>query len=281
MLEERRICAFIDILGFKNEILNSDDERRAKIISLIEEFTLEDSNQGTNSQSIGFGMVSRPTAEVTSFSDNIVISSNLEPVIEKWNVGGKIQKIENSPLKFIEHIFIKIISVYWRALHLGLLFRGGITIGKLYHKNRVVVGEALIKSYELEMKTSIPRIEVSDEVIYELRNLYKDSPINNFDNIIIKKDEKYIVNVFIYHYGVWQDYAFINNLTNLEPIDTPEIVENILINARENYEKYVSYSDEKYIKIANKWKWFMETLSEEFNKGHWKVLRDARENLSN
>lgn len=274
MLEEKRICAFIDILGFKNEILNSDDERRAKIISLIQDITLEDSQQSMNSQSLGFGMVSHPSAEVTSFSDNIVISANLKPIIDKWKVGNEIKEIENPPTKFIEHIFIKIISVYWRALHLGLLFRGGITIGDLYHKNRVVVGKALIKSYELESKTSYPRIEVSREVVEVLKEL----SIDEIDNIILEKDGKYIVNVFCFHIGVWYDYQHLNNIERLEYKKIIEIVDNILSMANINYQKYL---EEDNIKIADKWKWFIDTMVEEYDKGHWKVLKDKINKIEN
>lgn len=273
MLEEKRICAFIDILGFKNEILNSDDERRAKIISLIEEFTLEDSQQGMNSQNLGLGIISHPSAEVTSFSDNIVISSNLKDYTRKIKYGNKIEEIKESPIKFVEHIFIKIISVYWRALHLGLLFRGGITIGKLYHKNRVVVGEALVNSYELETKTSMPRIEVSKEVIDTLKGLYskQPEPMNNISSIILQKDGKYYVNIFCFHMGVWWDYQHINGIKQLEYTEIINIVDSILVMADTNYKKHIK---EDNLKIALKWEWFINTMKEEFNKGHWKLIKD-------
>jgi hypothetical protein len=87
MNEEKRICAFIDILGFKNEILNSDVKRRKKIIELISEITNVDSQQSMNTVNLGLGQVYHPSSEVTSFSDNIVISCSLEPIVRKFRQG--------------------------------------------------------------------------------------------------------------------------------------------------------------------------------------------------
>lgn len=270
MNEEKRICAFIDILGFKNEILNSDDERRSKIIQLISEITNEDSQQSMNTVSIGFGLLSNPRAEVTSFSDNIVISCSLKPIISKFRLGNEIVNTEESPRYFIDHLFIKIISVYWKALQLGLLFRGGITVGKLYHKNRVVVGEALINSYQLETETSYPRIEISEEVIKIIES-HKKYPDEDLESLYLYKDEKYIVNTFCFHSGLWRDYAYINNIENLEWKTILDVVDNILIMAQNNYDKYRLKDNQK---IADKWKWFIDTMTNEYNRSHWLQIRE-------
>lgn len=270
MSEEKRICAFIDILGFKNEILNSDDERRSKIIQLISEITNEDSQQSMNTVNLGFGQVSHPSAEVTSFSDNIVISCSLEPVIRKFRLGNEVKEIQDTPRHFIDHLFIKIISVYWKALQLGLLFRGGITVGKLYHKNRVVVGEALINSYQLETETSYPRIEISEEVIKIIES-HKKYPDEDLESLYLYKDEKYIVNTFCFHYGLWRDYAYINNIENLELKTILDVVDNILIMAQNNYDKYRLKDNQK---IADKWKWFIDTMTNEYNRSHWLQIKE-------
>jgi hypothetical protein len=52
-----------------------------------------------------------------------------------------------------------------RALKLGLLIRGGITIGKLYHSNGVVFGEGMVDAYRLESSVAIyPRVVISPRV---------------------------------------------------------------------------------------------------------------------
>ena len=274
MLEEKRICAFIDILGFKNEILSSDDKRKDAIINLLKQTLNEDSEQDLNTENFGLATISYPSAEVTSFSDNIVISCNLEPICRKIQLADRVQNIKESPAKYIEHIFSKIISVYWKALQLGLLFRGGITVGNLYHKDRVVVGEALINSYELETKTSYPRIEISEEVIDIIKS-YDDFRDNDYASMFLYKDNKYIVNTFGFHIGVWRDYAYYNNIENIEYKTIIKVVDNIILMAQDNHLKYLKINEHK---IAIKWKWFIDALTEEYNRGHWLQLKNNIKN---
>ena len=58
-----------------------------------------------------------------------------------------------------------IISTARRALDLGMLARGGLTIGKLHHSGGVVFGEAMVDAYRLESRVAIyPRIAVSSRI---------------------------------------------------------------------------------------------------------------------
>lgn len=269
MMEEKRICAFIDILGFKNEILKNDAQRRAKIINLIKKISNDDIEQGMHTENFGPASMSYPSAEVTSFSDNIVISSNLIPIKRQYKLGLEIKEIFEEPAMIVEHIFIKIIAVYWEALHMGLLFRGGITVGRLYHKDRVVVGEALINSYELEKETFYPRIEVTKEVVDIVKNMDK---IRDLDTLFVEKEGKYFVNVFTFNIGVWRDYAHYNSMEELEYKTIIEIVDNIILNAKNNYKKYSNIKDDK---VASKWKWFLDNFLEEYDKGYWLKIREA------
>jgi hypothetical protein len=153
------------------------------------------------------------------------------------------------------------------------LFRGGITVGTLYHKDRVVVGEALINSYQLETETIYPRIEISKEVINIIEN-YKRYPEENLESLYLYKDNKYIVNTFCYHSGLWRDYAYVNNIQNLEWKTILEVVDNILQMAQDNYEKYLECKNSK---IADKWKWFIDTMIDEYNKGYWLQIKESVE----
>jgi hypothetical protein len=55
------------------------------------------------------------------------------------------------------------------ALRIGLLVRGGATIGKLYHTPRVIFGKALNDAYDIETKVSnFPRVVLSPEIISQL-----------------------------------------------------------------------------------------------------------------
>jgi hypothetical protein len=62
-------------------------------------------------------------------------------------------------------------QVVMAALGLGLLVRGGLSRGKLYHQGRVVVGEAMVDAYRLETKVArnarvvvSPRISDNDRL---------------------------------------------------------------------------------------------------------------------
>src|SRR5438105_1445070 len=64
-----------------------------------------------------------------------------------------------------------VISTARRALDIGMLVRGGVTIGKLYHSGGVVFGEALVDAYRLESRVAIyPRIAVSSRIYSHLPN---------------------------------------------------------------------------------------------------------------
>lgn len=51
----------------------------------------------------------------------------------------------------------------------GILIRGAITIGNLYHKSGVILGKGMIEAYHLELKSAVyPRIILSKTLIKEL-----------------------------------------------------------------------------------------------------------------
>ncbi len=48
----------------------------------------------------------------------------------------------------------------------GIMIRGGVTIGDLYHRNNIVYGPAMIEAYRLESKCAIyPRIIMSEDML--------------------------------------------------------------------------------------------------------------------
>ncbi len=52
-----------------------------------------------------------------------------------------------------------------KLLHKGFLVRGGIALGKLYHRDRIICGPALIEAVELEKAASYPRCLCSRDVV--------------------------------------------------------------------------------------------------------------------
>lgn len=66
---------------------------------------------------------------------------------------------------FVVPLFISVAQLMMALMDLGVLVRGGISIGPLYHDTNVVFGPALIEAYKLESRSAkFPRILVSDHV---------------------------------------------------------------------------------------------------------------------
>ena len=142
-----RIVAFVDILGFKNMVDNSlksqqSAENLHKALERI--YELKKYNERLNDiESLReFGV------EISTFSDSIIISYPID------FEGGLFFII-------MELIHLQIDLVFY-----GILIRGGLSIGLLYHKENIVYGPAMNDAYYLESKCAIyPRIIIKEEDI--------------------------------------------------------------------------------------------------------------------
>lgn len=94
------------------------------------------------------------------FSDHIVISYPLDSARKELDNNENLVAavLIHNALRRIQHIAIA-------ALDLGLLIRGGATIGKLYHADGVVFGDALIEAHEIESQVAFyPRVVLSQRI---------------------------------------------------------------------------------------------------------------------
>ena len=140
---EDRIVAFIDILGFKEKVSNTEiNEIKLQCLTTaldrLYERIWEWEADGVGS-SFAF----------TQFSDSIVISSLAESV----DGFGMLQQLLLGVMALVDD---------W-----GILVRGGIARGQLIHDRTMVVGPAMVKAYELESEEAkYPRI-IIDKVLKE------------------------------------------------------------------------------------------------------------------
>jgi len=137
-----RILAFIDILGFRAEVIQTGrySKRVQEILKILQ--SIQTHGQQMNE--------STPECEVTVFSDSIVIS---EP--------------ENDDAYF--RVVQRTSHLVTELLFLGIACRGGIVKGWLHHSDSIVFGEALVKAYELESKMAVyPRILLEFPVAQQL-----------------------------------------------------------------------------------------------------------------
>jgi len=145
---ENRIVAFIDLLGFKEIIMDTvvgknmdNTENIGKVHELLLAMRRSlDIDEGYNEFI--------KSKQVTQFSDSVVISFlHDEESAVFWT------------LFEIQCLIVEIVSK-------GFLCRGGLTSGKLIHTNKLLFGPAFIDAYLMESKKAIfPRIIVDPEVI--------------------------------------------------------------------------------------------------------------------
>lgn len=141
MTLENRAIAFIDILGFKDlmERMNSNPEIVTTIHQILKGILLQE-------QSVYEDMpraLLKGTLEMTSFSDCVVISDLHKNFFS---------------------VMVSARALYLNLLRHGILSRGAITVGDVFHKGRIVFGEGLVAAYKLELSGAVyPRIIVPDE----------------------------------------------------------------------------------------------------------------------
>lgn len=163
---ERRIVAFIDILGFK-EIVKKSESDKTKIELLYSVLDFLKSWESTDKWDLKYVEIEedvqrkgiknfdiRGKTNTTSFSDSIVVSVRVD---------SNINELTSTLIANLAYIGAVLIER-------GIIFRGGLTIGNIIHnENGTVFGQGLIDAYQLETKSAkYPRIVLSDKLIREL-----------------------------------------------------------------------------------------------------------------
>ena len=164
---EKRIIAFIDILGFRELIKDSEKNPATleKIYEIINYFKNWEKPESWNLKTIeieedaqkkglaNFDLSNKSTC--TCFSDSIIVSIKISD--------GDINASLSTLIANISYIGSYIIQK-------GILFRGAITIGNIIHQdNGIILGQGFIDAYNLESKlATFPRIVVSDKLMSEL-----------------------------------------------------------------------------------------------------------------
>ena len=143
---EDRLILFIDFLGF-SEIVGktaADDKALHGLVKAMDR--LGEIGESTLLAS----------QKVTQFSDSIVASYRItEP-------------------SAVFHLLNAIAFCVVDLAYMGYLVRGGVTVGKLYHTGKHVVGPAMIDAYHLESKLAqVPRVVIDEKLLAVARN-YRD-----------------------------------------------------------------------------------------------------------
>jgi hypothetical protein len=223
---EERVVVFLDILGFKNMVSETIDdnikyEQVTKALTYISEVRKENYH-GLFSQYDFSGK------EVSVFSDSIVLSY---------------------PKETAGSLFYILIDLVYICLELnvkGIFVRGGVTYGKLYHKDHICFGPAMIKAYELEQKHAIyPRIIV-DEIA-----IVKGIEFHGSANTP-KQEAEYISNLLE---KFDDNLFFLDYLSQWTEVDEPEYFECVLRQIKPFIEKNLRETREDS-HVYEKYKWF-------------------------
>lgn len=169
---ENRITAFIDILGFKEIIKDSNKDLEKvqllyEVLNFLKSFEKPDKwstdiieiEESAQYKGIDSFKVD-DSVRCTTFSDSIVVSIKVNDEFI-----NEIASTLISNLCYVGSILIQS----------NILWRGGLTYGNLIHKeNGIVMGQALIDAYLFESKyAKFPRIILSDKLIKALKYPYK------------------------------------------------------------------------------------------------------------
>ena len=228
---EERLVAFIDILGFKNII--EDSTKDPSILKNLSE-VFNRMKYDRDERYKEHGLDDTFQRRMTFFSDCAVISYGLH--------------------KFsMRQLLFDLTTIAFNLAGLGYLLRGGVTIGKLYHDDDIVLGPALVEAYTLESKIAInPRIILGNGVLDTYYEKVEDS-IGKFFviNDYLQEDE--------------DGYSFVDYLQN-KTMKRPVFQYRLLL-SQFNYVfcVYMSeFQDDK--KVFNKYLWTVKYIRHHFEE---------------
>jgi len=173
---EKRIVAFIDILGFAQKLKNTQsvsnegkiEDNEKEIKNLVSAFARIRELIGIDEPIEGVAQ----SRMVTQFSDSIVIS--FDPKEES---------------KEFEYLLGELLFLQIDLLKYNLQIRGGISYGQLIHTDKVLFGPALVNAYRLESLAAVsPRIILP-------KSLYKKN--SEFWEIVSKKKNEHNLDIFL------------------------------------------------------------------------------------
>lgn len=153
---EERYCLFLDILGFKDHIDDTTSSKSKQSMTFARlKAALEKISKGVNYKEHiieGNGRTVISSREVTQFSDSVILSYKKNESIGGSGVSSMLLDVHRLQLQLINK---------------GILLRGAITSGLLYHDKNFVFGPALNDAVTLESLANYPRVILDGEVLKE------------------------------------------------------------------------------------------------------------------
>jgi hypothetical protein len=268
-MEQKCVVAYIDVLGFRQMMLSEDPILRSNAIKLLVHLNSLSSKYGVSIDSLGLASMLTFNPELSTFSDNIVISVPIDVPCGEHPQGIEI---------FITNIISLIISSIWEGLHRGILFRGAVTIGRLYHQQNVVAGKGLLDAIDMEKDTNYPRIEVHKSVLDAVDGRGQPLVEDYTRQVSIKEQNGcYYINALAWHIGVWRDYFYFRNqpFDHKKMLSAVQAIKDLIMRNIEEFSVNLRESDsdtEKQIetrKKLEKWQWLKEEFENRQQDKEW------------
>jgi len=201
---EERVIAFLDILGFKKIIEETETETK-KFEDLLD--VLKRIKEGV--EQLKTGKYNPTDIRMSTFSDSIIISA----------------KITEHMDAFVQQLLMTNI---W-LLEQGCFVRGGVDYGKVYHNENMIFGPAFIKAYELEKSADYPRILFSKEAIKKLHhNKQPNSKIAvSITHSYFKRDCDGLCYLDYFNYANNAEEGYAKFICNLEKMMDKNIASNL------------------------------------------------------
>ena len=163
---EKQLISFIDILGFKEIVKNSENDPQllkniCETIRFLKKWekptswNLETIEIEEDAQLRGLDSFNiTDKSYCTCFSDSIIVSV----------------KIATGDINALFSTLVANLALMGANLaEQGIFIRGAITIGNLIHENDIIIGQGLIDAYNTETKlANFPRIVISEKLLKEL-----------------------------------------------------------------------------------------------------------------
>jgi hypothetical protein len=154
---KEQFTAFLDLLGFSEASRELDEPARRAVHALLLSLANMRSNFAASAEPAEEGGTRYfVTPAISTFSDNIVISYDLEAL--RTAAGNDSNALPFLIFPQFENLITVIAA---RAPRLGYLLRGAATVGKIHHTSNVIFGNALVEAVQLEPSAIYPRIVLS------------------------------------------------------------------------------------------------------------------------
>ena len=239
---EEHFVAYIDFLGFSEASKNTDEAKKNQILDLLNSLSTLRGEFSIESDVVENGRRFNIRPAISSFSDHIVISYPIKAVAD----GMEFK--ESVTAHFVMHEVNSLITrIAASALSLGILIRGGATIGNLYHSNGVVFGEALVEAYMIESKLAVyPRVVLSP-------NITKNNEWMKASLPGIRKSDDGIYYFDCFSSLITKSFAPGGNWVG----DSRSYFSNALAIIEKNL---IDHKDKGEIRYFSKWAWFANEL---------------------